>query len=275
MHALAGMWNKLWNEVAATRRVSPPAQHLRVDAGQLEALPIAARAYLRFLGVEPGEPVPWSFMLAWRGRFRRGADRPWMRIEAVQYDTRDPVARFFHMKARMSHVLPLLARDTYVDGHGHMRARVAGLFDVADGTGPEYDTGELVTWLNDVLLFAPTMLLGRSTRFRHVDDESFDVAFTDGDRTVAARAWTDRRGAVIDFETGDRSLEDPADPHHALIPARWSTPMEWEEHGGRWLPVRGKAIWHLAGGDLTYADFALDPASVAYDVAPHLASRAA
>jgi hypothetical protein len=207
-------------------------------------------------------------------------DRPWMPVEAVQYDLRQPVSRVFHMKARMARVLPVLVRDTYLDGRGRMLAKLADVVPFVDGTGPELDVGELVTWLNDAVLLAPSMLLGATTRWSEVDATTFDVAFTDRARTVRARICTDERGAPVDFVTTDRFVSDPADPKHPWIRGRWSTPIEsWQRFGDHPMPTRGRATWRLAGGDFSYAELEPTPGTLAFDVPPagpgHLRARAA
>jgi hypothetical protein len=263
------MWTKLWNEIASRHLfVGAPANEL-VSEEELADLPSAARTYMSFYGVVSSQPKHWSFCTQWRGRFRLAPDRRWMPIDAVQYDMRSPVVRVFHMKARMNHVLPILARDTYIDGRGHMLGKIADLVTVVNGSGPEFDQGELVTWLNDCVLFAPTMLLGPSTRWSHVDAKSFDVAFSDHARTVRARVLLNERGAPIDFETTDRFLNDPDDPRHPLVRGRWSTPLDSWLRTPAWpFPTRGRAVWHLASGDFPYAEFELLPASLAFDAAP-------
>jgi uncharacterized protein DUF6544 len=263
------MWKRVCDEVASAHLFPGPATLDRASEAELAALPPAARACMRFFEVVPSKPKRWSFRLGWRGRFRMGPSSPWMRVEAVQYDSRFPVARIFHMKARMKGIFPILARDTYVHGEGHIRATVAGVVQVAEGKGPEYDAGELVTWVNDAILFAPSMLLGPDTRWSHIDARSFAIAFTDRGRTVSARVSVDGRGAPVDFETRDRYLNDPFEPGHPLRACRWSTPIEsWELKDGKPLPTRGSAIWHLANGPFTYAEFEPIPESLAFDGFP-------
>jgi hypothetical protein len=268
------MWDELWNEVRARHSSLPPqVREVTVEADFAE-LPPAARACMKFFDVGVSTPKDWSFCLGWKGRFRLGPDKPWMTVEAVQFDARAPVARFFHMKARMMGVLPVLARDTYVDGKGRMLARVAGLFTVADGKGPAFDTGELVTWLNDAVFFAPTMLLGPSTRWAHVDDSTFDLALTDRGRTVTARVSVDAQGAPVNFETSDRYLNDPSTPQHALVRGRWSTPIDsWRRVGRRVFPARGKAVWRLPAGDFPYVELESIAETVAFDPVPFVGAH--
>lgn len=270
------MWTKLWKEIAEARAFPGAPPEERVTAAELAELPPSVIAYLAFYEVTVGQPKHWSLRLGWRGRFRSGPNASWMPIEAVQYDLRAPVTRVFHMRGRMKSLVPVLARDTYVDGRGHLVAKIADLLTVADARGRAFDEGELVTWLNDCVLYAPTMLLGPSTRWSQVDARSFDVAFTDGDVTVHAHVRLDERGAPVDFETTDRFLYDPHDSKRPLIRARWSTPIGGWQRIGRWrLPTRGRATWHLARGEYTYAEIVLDPASVAFDVPPQEEAAAA
>jgi hypothetical protein len=262
------MWQKLWEEIALSREfIGSPTIDV-VSEAELMALPPPARGCMRFHGVSPGQRKCWSIRMGWRGRFRLGPEGHWMSIEAVQYNTRRPVARLFHMQGRL-HGIPVLARDTYIGGRGRLLARMADLVPVADGAGPEFDQGELVTWVNDAVLFAPSMLLAPTTVWSSVDARAFDVTFSDSGCSVTARVFTDDRGAPVDFETTDRYLNDPDDPKHPLIRGRWRTPVGgWQQIDGRMLPARGCAGWRLATREFTYAEFELDPASVAFDEAP-------
>ena len=98
-----------------------------------------------------------------------------MPCEAWQYNCNQPITRLFHMRIDFLHVVPMVGRDSYVAGHGAMRGKVLGLVTVADGSGPEFDLGELVTYLNDALVLAPSMLLEDTTVWTAVDDDSFDI----------------------------------------------------------------------------------------------------
>lgn len=245
----------------------PDVSRAPVDDADLAPLPEAAQRYLRFVGAV-GRPRDWSFRLRCTGRFRRSRSEAWMKCESWQYNTRLALARVFHLRLRFYGVVPVLARDTYVGGRGRMLVRLLDRVTVADGTGEGYDIGELVTYLNDGVLVAPTMLLVPEVRWAAVDGGSFDVSLTDRDRTVTARVFIDERGAPTSFETTDRFVADPRDASRVMR-CRWTTPVEgWQSVGDRRLPTRAQAVWHMDEGDLAYADFMFDPAALAFDVAP-------
>jgi hypothetical protein len=254
-------------EIAAMGLPVAPAPGEVVDASQIASLPEAAQRFPQFMGVL-GRTRDWSFRLGLRGRFRTKPDKPWLPCEAWQYNNRIAVARIFHIRVRFAGLVPVIARDTYRDGRGRMLIRLLDLVTVGDGLGEEYNIGELVTYLNDAVMICPTMLLIPEISWGAVDDESFDVSLTDQGRTVRARVLVGPNGAPKDFSTIDRFCADPANPRK-LVRARWTTPISgWQTIGGRSLPTRGLAVWHLPDGPFPYADFALIPESAAFNVAP-------
>lgn len=188
-----------------------------------------------------------------------------MPCEAWQYNSRLGVARVFHMRIGAAGLLPMLGRDSYLNGRGRMLGRLLGLVTVANGSGPEYDASELVTFLNDAVIFAPSMLLRLPVSWSTAGDRSFDVTLADRGHRVTARVFLDERDAVCDFTTDDRYADTPG----GLVRARWSTPVHgWRGVDGRRLPSSGSAIWHLPEGPLTYAEFTFGPGATSYNVAP-------
>lgn len=236
-----------------------------VSEAELSALPQVTQRYMKFMGVI-GRPRTWSFRLRSEGSFRLAPDKPWMPCEAWQYDCAHPVARIFHMRLRFAGFVPMLVRDTYVRGRGHMSGRILDAVSVVDEADAKIATGELVTYLNDAILFAPSMLLGPATTWQPVDAQSFDVTFHDRGRSVTARVFVDERGAVTDFNTTDRFGADPENPKE-MVRARWSTPIRgWRTVEGRPRPTGGTAVWHFRSGEFPYADF--DFGELAFDVSP-------
>jgi hypothetical protein len=235
-----------------------------VTEADLAELPAAAQRYLRFMEV-PGRPPDWSFAAHFTGRFRLRPRLPWMRCQAWQYSTSPAVARLYHMRMSAAGVLPLTGRDAYVSGHGRMYGKLAGLVPIADGSGPEYDVSELVTYLNDAVLLAPSMLLSLPIAWAAVNDSTFDITLADTGHQVTARLLIDGRGAPVEFSTADRWCALPS----GLIRTRWSTPVQgWMKINGRWQPRWGAAIWDLPDGPFCYAEFRPTPGAVRYNVTP-------
>jgi hypothetical protein len=245
-----------------------PVPDRPVTEQDLAQLPPAAQRYLHFMGVL-GRPRDWSFRAGWRGHFRRGPDEEWLPCEAWQYDSAVEVARIFHMRLSLAHVLPTIVRDTYLKGRGRMQAKVWDLFKVVDATGLELDLGEMVTYLNDAVFYAPSMILRPNVEWLAVGENCFDLKLHDAGNSVSARVLIDGRGAPCDFSTTDRFVSDPYTKGHPLVRARWTTPSDdWMTSNGRAAPRRGKAVWHLPGGTFEYARFQLLPQELAFNVEP-------
>lgn len=265
-----GMRSRFLREIAAADLPIGPGPRDPIEAADLAGLPATVQRYLEFMEVL-GRPRTWSIRSRWTGGFRMRPDRPFASCEAWQYDSSLEITRIFHMRMRLAGIFPILVRDTYLRGRGRMLGRAFDTFTVVDEANPKLDAGELVTYLNDAILLAPSMLLGPKVSFAAVDDRSFDVALTDHQRTVRARVFVDARGAVTDFSTTDRYGQDPFGSKE-MVQARWSTPVQgFTKHRGRVVPKSGQAIWHFPSGDFTYADFKLSPEDLAFDVSPVLA----
>jgi hypothetical protein len=255
-------------EVAALDLPRAPSSEMLVSDGDIAGLPRAAQRYLRFMKVV-GRARDWSFRAQFDGRFRRGPSEPWLPCEAWQYDGAIEIARFFQMRLALGNVLPTVVRDTYLKGHGRMQARVFDLVNVVNATGLELDLGEMVTYLNDAIFYAPSMILSPTTQWLGVGENCFDVKLFDGGNTVTARVLIDERGAPYEFSTTDRFVNDPYTKGHPLVRARWTTPFDdWMTIGARVVPRRGKAMWHLPGGTFEYAHFFLQHQELAFNVAP-------
>lgn len=234
-----------------------------VQDADLNGLPEAAQRYLRRAGAVGRQP-DWSFALHSRGWFRLRRGWPAMSCEAWQYNSAPAVARVFWMRINAGPVT-MVGRDSYLRGSGVMHGRLANLVTVADGSGPQYDVSELVTFLNDTVLFAPSMLLRLPVSWTPAGDNAFDVTLTDRDHQVTARVYLDDRDLPCDFSTDDRYRDTPQGP----VRTRWHTPVGgWHETEDRWLPSRGSAVWDLPDGALTYLEFTFGPGDIRYNVAP-------
>jgi hypothetical protein len=240
-----GLYGRLRHEVNAAGLTNGPRDESKVEAAEVADLPPAAQRFFDFAGVV-GRPRVWSFRAALEGRFRLRTQ--WLPALAWQYDSNDDPARIFVMRLRLAG-LPLIGRDLYLRGHGRMVGKLLDLVKVVDGQGDEFDISELVTYLNDLVLLAPSMLLRPGITFDAVDDSSFDVSLTDAGHTVRARVFIDERGAPYDFSTTDRYADLPG----GLVRAEWRTPIEgWNFANGSPVPGPVTAVWHLPSGPRPY-----------------------
>ena len=253
----------LAEDIARTGLGPPAADRPPVTAEDLALLPEVVQRYLTRMGTV-GHPPVITFRAVVSGRFRMRRGQGFMPCAVEQYDSADPVARLFHMRIDLFGVVPMVGTDRYVGGEGRMLGKLLGLLTVADGSGPEFDISELTTFLNDAVLFAPSMLLGLEVEWKELDDHSFEVALTDSGCTVTAEVFLDDEATPVDFATNDRWADLP----EGLTRARWSTPVGgWVRRtDGRLVPTEASAVWHLPDGDLTYAHLRLRPYDIEFDV---------
>jgi hypothetical protein len=215
------------------------------------------RRYLTFTGVV-GYPWIDSVRLKQVGRFRQGADRPWMPMTAEETYTTAPPSLIWNARFKIAGLPLLRARDRYEAGHGHMYGKLAGLVTVFDVRGDDLDQATMIRYLNEIMWF-PTAFLGENITWQAVDERSAEVTFTDGGRSVSAVMHFDDEGRITNFTT-DRYRED--DGAFSLDP--WSTPMTgYGEMAGLNLPLKGTAVWKLPDGDLPYAE--LEITELAYN----------
>ena len=232
-----------------------------VTDDDLAVLPPVVVRYVRVMGAV-GHPPTWSLQAHWTGRFRLGPDKPWLPCDAWQYNSALEVARLFRMRLLVGRMLPMWGWDTYRGGTGRMLGKALGLVTVADGSGPEFDLGELTTWLNDAVLLAPGMLRSAAA-WEDTGDDSFRVSVTDAGRTVSAEVFLDDDGRPRDFRSEDRYADLPGGPVRAL----WSTPVQgWTVVDGRPRITGGAAVWHLPDGEFRYGELTL--LDLALDVPP-------
>src|SRR5829696_702685 len=201
------------------RRFQARVDQLNLPAGSVDtapvseediaALPSPAPRYLRFMGVV-GRPRDWSFRARFVGEFRQRTGQKFMPCEAWQYNTSLVPARVYYMRIDFAGVLPMFGLDTYQAGHGRMHGKLFGLITVADGSGPEFDISELTTYVNDAVMFAPSMLLTPAVSCTAVDDHSFEVSISDKGISATSRVFVDAQGRMVDFSTTDRWAALPA-----------------------------------------------------------------
>jgi len=219
-----------------------------ITSGMLEKLPDPVQRYLTYTGVI-GYPWINTVRLKQVGKFRQGLDRPWMPVTAEEFYTIDPPTLIWNARFKVAGLPLLRAKDKYDSGHGHMFGKLAGLFTVFDVSGEQIDQATMIRYLNEIMWF-PTAFLGENISWEEVDEHSVQVTFSDFGKSVSALMFFDDAGRLINFTTM-RYRE--SDGEFSLDP--WSTPiLDYGEHAGLKLPIRGQAIWNMASGDLPYAD---------------------
>jgi hypothetical protein len=276
----AGISAQLFGYRAFSRLVRTDVQALFAQAStsgagvvteeMLAGLPEPVRRYLTYTGIV-GKPLVRTVYLRQQGKMRPGPGQPWIPLAAEEYYSVRPPG--FVWDGTM-HLGPLpigRARDIYLHGKGHMLVKAASLFTVVDAKGQEMDQGSMMRYLSEMIWF-PSAFLGDNVSFEAVDESSVRVTLTDHGRTATASMYFDRQGRLADFMAKRYRMVDGSSQLET-----WSTPVTaYGVLEGLRLPVRGKAVWKLADGDLDYIDITITQLQYdrsSRDLLPDLASK--
>jgi uncharacterized protein DUF6544 len=217
-----------------------------VEARDLDGLPVPVRRWLEVSGTV-GRARAATVRLRQRGEMRTAPGGPWMPVSAEQYFSVDPPGFVWSVNARMMRVLPIAGRDRLVGGHGDMLIKLASLVTVADGRGPEIDQGAMLRYLGEIVWF-PSAALSDAITWEPIDARSARATMRTGGAAVSAVFAFDERGRFSSL-TADRYMSGRggATLQTWVIPA-----TAWRSVRGIEMPVRGDAVWKLAGGDFDY-----------------------
>ncbi len=230
-----------------------------VTEAELAPLPELMRTYLRRSGAV-GRPHVRNMRVVFDARMRSSATAAWMASTAEQYESFDPPARLFRMKASRAGV-PFDVLHRYVDGAATFQVRIAGMLPMVDKHGPDITHDETVTLMNDILVMAPAAVLTLPFTWEVTDRSTLRATFTNAGYAVRADLRFDDAGDLIGFVSDDRAHDRDGGP------ARWSTPIgEYRVVDGIRVGTRGDANWIEPRGEWTYGRFTIR--SIAYNVAP-------
>jgi len=227
----------------AEAREGPRAPVSEQDIGQL---PEPVQRWLRASSVLGKERVR-SVRLTQRGTLRTAADQKGMPATAEQYFSVEPPAFVWAVDVVMFGVIPVVGRDRYSGGHGHMLIRGASLFTLADARGPNIDQGTLLRFLGETVWF-PSAALSDVIRWQPLDATRARASMSYAGVSASAVFVFDERGrfsaleAERYFERGGVSTLEP-----------WRvTAEQWKSFSGVEVPVRGRVTWRLQSGDFEY-----------------------
>ena len=251
----AGMATELWGRARFRRLVKSDVQSLLAAssfAGEarfiseaiLDGLPEPVQRYLRYTGVI-GKPFVRRVHLEQKGRMHLASGTPWVPVKAEQWYSVRPPGFVWYATLHIGPVPIVRALDMYLTGEGRMLIKAASLVTVADAKGKEFDQGEMVRYLSEMIWF-PSAFLEDNVSFEAVDARSARVILTHGGRTASGTLFFDREGRLTEFV---------ARRYDGTNLETWSVSIAaYGQFEGLNLPVRGKAAWKLAEGDQEYID---------------------
>jgi hypothetical protein len=244
-----------------------------VRAVDLKPLPPPVRAWLVRSGVV-GKARARTVRLRQRGEMRTSPEQAWMPARAEQYFTIDPPAFVWSVDVTMFHVIPVVGRDSYLGGRGHMLIKAASLVNVVDATGPKIDQGTLLRYLAEIMWF-PSAALSRHITWQAVDRSTARATLSYGGVSASALFVFDEHGRC----SGLRAKRYMGSGDAATLEEWAGTTSRWRVVRGVEIPVSGEVIWQLGAGDFSYYRWEIDDVeydvSAPYDSAADFSARSA
>jgi hypothetical protein len=169
----------------------------------------------------------------------------WRPLSAEQRFVVRPAGFVWDARIAMMPLVPVLVRDSYVDGTGTMHASMAGVYTVTHQSAtPKLDEGALQRYLAEAVWFPTALLPSAGVIWRAVDDHSAVAALTDDHSTVSMTFHFDESGDVTRL-TGHRYYEEKGT--YTLRP--WIvTCADYEAHNGVRIPTNCEVAWQLPSG---------------------------
>lgn len=216
-----------------------------VTRNELEPLPPPIRRWLDQAGVV-GRPRAQVVHLKQRGGLRTERDADFSAAEAEQWFRVEPPGFLWQVELNLSG-LPIIGRDRYQDGVGHMWITILGLFTLVDGRGPKIDQGTALRFLGELVWF-PSAALSPRIRWEAIDDRRARAHFSDQAVEVSADFEIDEQGRFLRL-SARRFLGAEADAQLEL----WEVPATaWGRFEGVEVPIQGQVVWRLKDGDFEY-----------------------
>jgi hypothetical protein len=134
---------------AQSQRISQKSYH----PSQAASLPEPVQRYFNYV-LKEGQPYISFAGIKHAGQFKANLDKGWMNIKGEQYAATEMPGFIWKGTTTM-----FVARDMYIAKKGRLIVTLLSVFNIVDAKGSiQYDTGELLRWLGESVLY-PTNLL--------------------------------------------------------------------------------------------------------------------
>jgi hypothetical protein len=245
-------WQAASDRVVATLRAREASSSAPYSEAELADLPPAVARYFRRV-LREGQPIITDARITWEGQFNMGTPGKdnWRPFTAVQAFV--PGAPGFVWDARIAMLpgVPVLVRDSFVDGRASMQGAVFGLVPVVNVEGtPTLASGALQRYLGEAA-WLPTALLPRQgVSWTTIDDSRARATVTAGETTVSLEFRFDEEGRNVSVYAPDRFYDDGTGKP---VARPWEAKnLQFGELQGVKVATDSFAQWHLPSGPFVY-----------------------
>lgn len=183
-------------------------------------------------------------------RFSMGRGKPTLMIDYVQYNAVEKPQRLAYIDAAL-YGIPFEGLDSFLEGKGSMKGRLAKGFSLFDERGEDMDRACLVTFLAECL-FVPSAALQSYIHWEAIDDTHAKATIEAYGLSCSGLFTFSEEGEMESFTTEDR-MATGLDGKKEQV--RWTATLaDYRMHSGLLLPTRLQGIWNYPEGDLLYFD---------------------
>ncbi|MFN4255736.1 MAG: DUF6544 family protein [Saprospiraceae bacterium] len=217
-----------------------------VTPEMLAGLPPVVRRWLETSNIV-GKPMARNVRLRQRGEMMTKPGGQWMPFEAEQYCTVEKPGFLWRTEMQAAPFVPIVGRDKFEDGRGHMLIKLLSLVPIADAKGPEIDQGSALRNLGEICWF-PSAALRDYIVWEPLDSLSAKATMTVGGKAVSGIFRFNEAGDLASFEA--KRYYDRKEG--ATLEDWFIASTAWRDFGGIRVPYKHEVTWRLKTGDFTW-----------------------
>lgn len=209
---------------------------------QLAGLPQPVQRYFKLV-LKEGQPYISYFKMKHDGQFKTGIDKGWIDIQGEQYATTETPGFIWKGSTAM-----FTARDMYIKDTGRLIVSLFSIYNVADGTGKEFDQGELLRWLGESVMYPTNLLLNDRLKWFAIDNLTAKLTFNYRGLSLFYIVYFNDAGEITQLETKRYMEKDHLET--------WIIKMgNYKTMNNINVPTAFEVLWRLKKGDFSYAKF--------------------
>jgi hypothetical protein len=224
----------------------------RFDVHELEDLPAPVQRYFRTV-LTDGQPIIAAAAIEMAGKMNMSATaEQWKPFTSRQRVVTRRPGFLWDAQVVMFPGLPVHVEDSYIAGHGHLIAKVLGLFTVADSQGEgEIARGEFMRYVAESPWYPTALLPSQGVRWEAVDDASARATLIDGSIGLTLLFRFNDAGLIASVRAEARGAGVGKDGIMVMLP--WDCALsDYQPQGGMLIPMIGEAAWVRPGGRKVY-----------------------
>ncbi|GCL64685.1 DUF6920 family protein [Pseudaquabacterium pictum] len=234
----------------APASAAPAAVPTRYDVQEIAGLPAPVQRYFR-AALTPGQAIVSAATIQMAGTFNLSATgEQWKPFTSIQRVTTRRAGFLWDARITILPGLTVCVVDSYIMGRGLLRARLQGLFTLADlQGGGEIARGEFMRFFAESPWYPTALLPSQGVRWEAVDERSAKATLVDGPIALTLLFRFDETGLIASFRAEARG----GMVGKRLVQAPWEGRFSnYQTRQGMRVPLAGEVAWMRPQGRQVY-----------------------